>query len=60
MKQLSKDNENFKKDIKKNKTKNTKKRSIWLLVWYLNSPPSVEYIANMLIIPRIKIETTKT
>ena len=27
--------------------------------WYLNSPPSVEYIANMLTIPKINMEKTK-
>ena len=39
--------------------KNTKKRKIWLFVWYLNSPPSVEYMANILTIPKIKIENTR-
>ena len=43
----------------KNIPKNTKKRKIWLFVWYLNSPPSVEYIANILTIPKIKIENTR-
>ena len=38
------------------KTKNLK---IWLFVRYLKSPPSVEYIANILIIPKTKIATTK-
>ena len=32
---------------------------MWLLVWYLNSPPSVEYIAKILTSPKIKIEKTK-
>ena len=45
-------------ETKKNIPKNTKNLKIWLLVWYLKSPPSVEYIANILIIPKTKIDTT--
>ena len=39
-----------------NKIKKTKNLTIWLFVWYANSPPSVEYIAKKLIIPSIKIQ----
>ena len=44
------------KDNIKNIRKKTQNLNIWLSVWYLNSPPSVEYIANMLTMPKIKIE----
>tara|TARA_B000000532_G_C18530893_1_gene261401 strand:- start:293 stop:448 length:156 start_codon:yes stop_codon:yes gene_type:complete len=47
-------------ETKKNIPKNTKNLKMWLFVWYLNSPPSVEYIANILTIPKIKIEKIKT
>jgi len=31
---------------------------MWLLEWYNNSPPSVEYIANELTIPKTSIESS--
>ena len=49
----------FKKDkiiIIKKKTINL---IIWLLLWYNSSPPSVEYIAKLLTIPRVKIQNIK-
>ena len=48
-----------KKETTKNKRKKIKNLTIWLFVWYANSPPSVEYIAKQLIIPSSRIETTK-
>ena len=48
-----------KEEININIPKKIKNLRIWLLVWYLNSPPSVEYIAKILTSPKIKIEKTK-
>ena len=42
-----------------NKRKKIQNLGMWLLVWYANSPPSVEYIAKKLIIPNIKIQKNK-
>ena len=50
----------FKKDkaiIKEKKIPNLK---IWLLLWYNNSPPSVEYIEKLLIIPIDTMQINKT
>ena len=48
-----------KKETIKNKRKKIKNLTIWLFVWYANSPPSVEYIAKQLIIPSNRIETIR-
>ena len=39
--------------------KKTKNLIKWLLVWYKNSPPSVEYIEKLLITPKIKIHNKR-
>ena len=48
-----------KKETTKNKRKKIKNLTIWLFVWYANSPPSLEYIAKQLIIPSSRIETVR-
>ena len=50
----------LKKETTMNNIKKTKNLIIWLFVWYANSPPSVDYIAKKLIIPRTRTEKNKT
>ena len=40
--------------------KKIRNRKIWLLLWYKSSPPSVEYIEKLLIIPNVIIQNNKT
>ena len=39
--------------------KKIKNLMIWLLLWYKNSPPSVEYMEKLLMIPNKKIHNIK-
>ena len=49
----------FKNDKKIIIVKNIPNLNMWLLLWYNNAPPSVEYIVKLLIIPKTKIQINK-
>jgi len=50
----------LKKEKKNIIIKKIRNRKIWLLLWYKSSPPSVEYIEKLLIIPNVIIQNNKT